>query len=366
MLHRWFAQPWAFWLLTLLPWLGMVAFFSLRRRRRALARLGSLLALQVLVSQRNGLRAVRALCLVGGLLFLIAGIAGPQWGRDWELTTKPGRDLVVVLDLSRSMLAEQPSRQERARRALADLLGNVRQAGGHRLALIVFAAKPRLVCPLTHDYDHFALVLSQQDAANVPAELRPTPQGPTSGTRIGAALLAAVEAHDPHKRGFQDILVVSDGDDPGGDGEWRVGLDEAHKNDIPVLTAGVGDPNSPSRIPDADGYYQHDGEVVWTRLEEKPLEEIARRTHGVYFPVRTEPFPLGQRFRSYVEQKLATDENEDALPVYRPRYPWFFGAALALFALLMAVGRTGGPGGSDPDREFGDEAEGPPPPVIVD
>src|SRR5262249_28083970 len=110
-LRSWFAQPWALWLLLLLPVLGLYVLRARRRRRRALSLLGNPVALQFLLVTRLGPRRLRGTCVALGLLALIVGIAGPQWGRDWEWATAPGRDLVVLLDVSRSMLAEQPSRQ---------------------------------------------------------------------------------------------------------------------------------------------------------------------------------------------------------------------------------------------------------------
>src|SRR5688500_19710345 len=115
MVQDWFANPWAFWLFCLMPLLSVVGFFTLRRRRRALTRLGNLLTLEILISTRGWLRFVRA-CLVSlAMTLLVVGIAGPQWGRDWSQSVAPGRDLVIVLDLSRSMLAEQPSRLQRSK-----------------------------------------------------------------------------------------------------------------------------------------------------------------------------------------------------------------------------------------------------------
>src|SRR5262245_23267359 len=149
------AWPAALWLLAALPVLWVLGIRAWFRRRRALRRLGSGLALRALTTPPRGVRALQALCWSSGLTTLIAGIAGPRWGADASQVATSGRDLVVVLDLSRSMLAEQPTRQERARRALFDLAESLQRRGGHRIALVVFAARAKLVCPLTHDYDHF-------------------------------------------------------------------------------------------------------------------------------------------------------------------------------------------------------------------
>jgi Ca-activated chloride channel family protein len=256
----WFTNPWAFWLLGLLPFLALVGLLSLRRRRRALARLGTLSALLTLAARRTGLRFLRGLCLFAGLGLIILGVAGPQWGRDWEEAVASGRDLVVVLDLSRSMLAQDvlPSRIERARRALRDLSYTVQRHGGQRLALIVFAARAQVVCPLTHDYDHFRLAVAQQDPANAPRDLRPRPGGPTSGTRIGTGLEAAVKALGTGSGAAATILLLSDGDDPGRDDEWQQGARAAKKRQVPVFAIGIGKPRpvkgEPVFIPFAGDY----------------------------------------------------------------------------------------------------------------
>jgi Ca-activated chloride channel family protein len=288
--------------------------------------------------------------VTAGLILLVLGIAGPQWGRRplraEELA--PGRDLVVVLDLSRSMLAEQPSRQERALAALGDLADALQARGGHRVALVVFAAHARLVFPLTTDYDHFRDALTHQDADNLPRALHPHAGDlAASGTRIGEALRTAVLAHDPVNKGAQDILLVSDGDDPAGDEEWSAGVEAARALAIPVYTVGIGDPAAASSIPTRNGSLMHKGMPVTTRLEEKPLEEMARRTHGRYLPARTNGVALGKWWRSMIASGRGRQPTEapEALPLYRPRYAWFFAAALGCFALglLASAWKARGP-----------------------
>src|SRR5204863_5466024 len=128
----------------------------------------------------------------------------------------PGRDLVVVLDTSRSMFAESPTRLERARAMLLDLAGQLRQRGGNRVGLVVFAARPRLLCPLTHDLDHFALVVQGIDPDGPDLDLE-YPEQP-SGTRLGLGLVEGVRAFDGLAPGAgggsRDLLLLSDGDDP--------------------------------------------------------------------------------------------------------------------------------------------------------
>lgn len=346
LLRHWFANPWALWLLVLLPALGILATLARRRRRWCLAQLASRPTLAALTTGRRRFRALGALGSSMGLALLIAGIAGPQWGRDREQQMALGRDLVVVLDLSRSMLADDvvgnasPNRLGRARDALADLADEVQRRGGHRLALVVFAARAKVVCPLTRDYDHFREALANLDPADPLLEIGPGPEGPASGTRIGEGLRLAARTHEPRYHGHQDILLISDGDDPAQDEEWRAGIAAALEADIPVHTVGIGDPDNGGRIPQGSGYFLYNGQEVRTRLQEKPLEQIARRTRGIYTPARTKALPLGELFTEQLAARPGHEDQEDVLPAYHQHYEWFFGGALVVLSMevLLSAG----------------------------
>jgi Ca-activated chloride channel family protein len=362
-----FANPWAVWLLTVLPVLGLAAFLAWRRRRKAVARLGTLIALHSLRTTRGGLRRLRALCLVLGLVCLVAGIAGPQWGRAYEQSVATGQDLVVVLDQSRSMLAQDvlPSRQERAKAALRDLSYTLQRRGGNRVALVVFAAEAEIVCPLTHDYDHFRYALARQDAATVPLRLRPKARGRRSGTSIGAGLKKAVEALRSGSPSPGLILLVSDGDDPARDEDWEQGAQFAQQNHVPVFTLGVGNPRLPypTRIPLGDDFVRHPqtNRPVETRLVEKPLMEIARLTKGSYIGARTEALALGSLFKQWIEPRAMRTEPADTFPIYVQRYPWFFGAAFVFLGAAMALApvrsRREKPAGELPPAPLGEKKD---------
>ena len=284
-----FAHPRVLYLLiVLMPLLTVVSIVAGVRRRRALARLGSRPALEALASVSRWRRAVKSLFLSFSLSLAVVAAAGPQWGYEPEPVSAVGRDVVVVVDLSRSMLAEDvlPNRLERARHAVAELADVVQRTGGHRLGLIAFAGEARIVCPLTPDYDHFREALADLDPGDPLLAAKPSEFGVVSGTRLGKALGLAVQLHDPRKRGHQDILVLSDGDDPAREDEWASGADLARERGIPVYPVGIGNAAADSPIPGAAGRpIVHDGQEVRTRLEERPLEEIARVTGGVYIPL---------------------------------------------------------------------------------
>lgn len=345
-LQVWFAHPWAFWLFALLPAWGILTFLAVRRRRLAVARLGSLPALAALTVDRPYLRQLRVLSSLSAFVFLVVGMAGPRWGRDWEQTA-PVRDLVVLLDVSRTMLAESPRRLDRAREALLDLSRIVAQRGGYRLGLVVFAARAEVVCPLTRDYDHFRDALDNLDVVLTRATLRPSRDGPRSGTRMGAGLQAAARLHDPRFHGFQDILMISDGDDPLRDEEWRVGVQKCLAQKIPAHTVGVGDPDRGIPIPVGIGDSREDflrnGEnrPILTQLDETPLREIAFGTGGTYTLAGTKALPLEEWFRTRIESRPAREEDDESLPTYRLRSAWFFAAAFLMLTLEMTLGLQG-------------------------
>lgn len=344
-MRNFFAHPEALWLLAVLPVVTGLWLWSRRRQVVGLKKLGLPTAIAGLIQRRPQARRWQQVFLSLGLLVLVLACAGPRWGRDPRPPAVGGRDLVIVLDLSRSMLAEQPSRQERALRALRDLADTLEQRGGHRVALVIFAAQPQLVFPLTPDYDHFRAALAQVDANDRPPQLRPAAGGGTpSGTRIGAALELAVQTHEPRFQGAQDILLLSDGDDPGDDDEWTAGAAAARRQGIPVQTIGIGDPARPSPIPappGEQGFLRYQDQQVSSRLQERPLRAIADRTEGVYIPAHTLVLPLGRVFRETLEPRGRRQSGDlpdtAALPVYQQRASWFLALALGFLSLTMVV-----------------------------
>ena len=348
-LDRAFAHPWLLWLLAVPPVLSVLALLARRRRRKALARLGRVSTLAALTARRPFMLFLQAGCRTLGLPLLVLAAAGPQWGRDPLAVTAPGRDLVVVLDLSRSMLADDAvgvlsaNRLGRACDGLMELANTVQKTGGHRLGLVVFAARPRVVCPLTHDYDHFRDAVAGLSPDDPRIAVAPGSEPPPSGTRIGAGLSLAVRLHDVDAQGFQDILLISDGDDPAGDQEWRRGIAVARDSRIPVYTVGVGDPDQGARIPLVHGYLRHAGKEIWTRLQESPLQDIAARTGGLYTGARTDALPLAKLFAEQMEPRGGRESRDDEIAPYQQHSGLFFGAALFFLALELSV-PSGGAG----------------------
>jgi Ca-activated chloride channel family protein len=339
-----FARPELLWLLLLIPFLALINRYGLIRRRKAVAELGRPAAVAGLHTHPR--QHYRWLGVVYPLAWiaLLLGLAGPRWGKSDEPGVAVGRDLVVVVDLSRSMLAKDlandEARWEAARAGLIDLMEAVSRRGGHRVAVVVFAAKPKLLVPLTTDYDHVLAVIDDLDGYYPPPEIRPgADPAVTSGTRVGAALEVAVAAHDPRFPGSQDIILLSDGDDPQNDREWLRGADAARKAGIPIHTVGIGNPGAGSLIWVEDGFVElppMEGQppnFVRTRLHEEPLKQIAAETRGHYLASRREPPRLGEFFRSVIEPNPSRLVSDDAIPQLKDRAAWFLGTALVLLSL---------------------------------
>jgi Ca-activated chloride channel family protein len=332
-----FAHPELLFALAALPVVGLLSAYARQRGRRALLQIGGLVQGTVLAARTA--RRWRGWCVSLGMTCLALGMAGPQWGRDWSQSAAPGRDLVVVLDESWSMFAQQPARIERARDALRDLARALRVQGGHRVALVVFAGKARLACPLTHDLDHFAEVVGDIDLTAPDPEL----VGGTHGTRIGAALERALEAHDGPNPDARDVVLLSDGDDPARDGEWRAGANRCRAEKVAVQVVGFGDPDQAYPIPQGEKrWLTYNGAPVQTRLEEAPLRDIARITGGTYTAAGNRDVALGEFYLDHAGK--AQRDSADALPVQRQRYAWFLGPAFFLLTvpLLVPDRRRGG------------------------
>jgi Ca-activated chloride channel family protein len=334
-----FARSAALWLLLLLPLLALVNWRASRRRNAAKARIGRSATVAGQLTHPAVRRRWLGLAYPLAWVLLVLGIAGPQWGKSDETGVAVGRDLIIVIDLSRSMQADDmtdrnaPTRWEAARNAALDLLAGVARRGGHRVGVVVFAARAKVLCHLTTDYDHARAVIEDLDGLYPPPEIRPAAGTMViSGTRIGEGLIAAVKAHDVRFPGYQDIFLISDGDDPGDDKEWVHGADEARKANIPVFTVGLGNPDLGTPVDLGD-------ELISTQLQEEPLKEIAAQTRGQYIAARTSAPNLGDYFHTQLEPLPSREVSDESLPLPKERYLWTLLPALVLFAIGWLRGK---------------------------
>ncbi len=300
-----------------------------RKRRRLLAAwFGILKQSDHQRRQWRLLIAIRAI----GLSCLVISLAGPLGGETKSPTLAGQRDVMIVLDVSRSMLAEQPSRLDKAIRSLRTFTEGKRLPQGTRVGLVMFAAKPWLAFPLTADFEHLAATLDRLAAGEAPPDVRAKPDDFVSGTRLGAALKLAVESFPAANSNPCEIVLLSDGDDPEADDEWQLGLTVARTKGVPVNAIAVGEPGVAATIPDREGVLQFAGDVVKTEVQRARLDEIAQRTGGLSLTVERGDIPLASHLaKRWADAPSRTTESESTAAI-RParRIPWLL-AALAAF-----------------------------------
>lgn len=321
-----FHWPHLLWLLA--PVAALAVWDALRRRERARDRPK---ILRVWAGVRRAAvgdsrRATRGRLLLWlGLALGVVSLARPQWGRIETPVFDQSREIILSLDLSRSMLAPdvRPSRLERARLLIQGLLDGLR---GERVGLIVFAGTAFLQVPLSADYE----VLNEFLPELSPRFL---PQG---GTDYQAMLRAAIEAFGAGGGAADRFLIaLSDGESQTED--WKNLVDDLKKRNIRVLALGVGTPEG-ALLPDGSGGYVKDerGAVVLSKLDSSTLQELARATGGVYADASAW-VDLGRLLKQTVEAGRSGEFQERREVLHIERFQWAL--APALLCLLLSFWR---------------------------
>ena len=312
--------------LLLIPLLGVFLWFADNARRRALERFGDselVRRLTETVSQRA--RILKPLLLVTGVAFLVASLARPQFGTRVETVRREGKDVVVAVDLSRSMLAEDvaPSRLQRAK---LEILRLIERLEGDRIGLVAFAGQAFVQSPLTTDYAAASLFLNAMDVDLVPVQ----------GTDLGKALTVSIDSFDDEVREHRVLIVVTDGEDH--EGEVEAATARAVELGVRVFTVGIGSTEGVP-IPEIDergrrqGFKRDaDGNVVTTRLDETTLRRVADATGGSFY--RSTP-QIGE-LDALVEDIEAVGGREiDAREVtqFEEQFQIFLGLAILLLII---------------------------------
>ncbi len=269
-------------------------------------------------------------CLLVALGALIIALCGPRWGRSAERVMTRSRNVMLVVDVSRSMLAEDvhPNRLGRAK---ADLIDLVDELHGDRAGLMVFRGKAVLLCPLTQD----VAFLRQAIDALAPDS------APPGETDIADALAKALLTFDEAESGHNAIVLISDGEDLAG--RAAALASEAGKRHIPVFTVGIGSASG-ATIPTGVTPLTHEGKTVTTRLTEATLQEIATLSGGRYVPLATAgtaQTTLGSVYRRYLARLSAADHEEEMSERLADRSFGFvvLAAVLILAAACGSLGR---------------------------
>ena len=320
-----FARPEWLHALWLLP-LGAALFWWAEQRRRALIsrivapKLRSLLA----GSTSPFRRWLRAACVLGALGLLAVTLAGPQLGYDTLEVPHRGRDVIIAMDVSRSMLATDvaPTRLQRAKLLAEDLVGEL---GSDRLGLVAFAGSAFLQAPLTLDHGAVLAAVDELDTDLIPK----------GGTNIAAAIRACEEAFGKAEGFSRAIVIISDGEELDADG--LEAARQAGAAGIRIFTVGVGSEEG-SEIPLGPGEFVRDqsGKVVQSRLDAARMREIAEVTGGFYVPLDEDAARLLSTDGIGRMQEVEMSASASRRPI--ERYQWPLGVAVALLCLQALVG----------------------------
>ncbi len=314
------------WLLALLPLL-MATALMLRRRTKLLDRMAKQgLWPTMLPGHSPKRKRFKNFVRVLAIALAIAAVARPQWGFKWEEVRQRGLSIIVALDTSKSMLAQdiKPNRLQQAKWGVRDLLKELR---GDRIGLVAFSGNAFLQCPATIDYAAFMMMLDDVYAGIVPV----------GGTDLFQALETSIESFEKSEETQADkvIILISDGE--GHTGDPLALLPTLKAEGIRVFTIGVGTKEG-ELIQTSDGFVKDKtGNVVKSSLNEDMLERIAFETGGFY--VRSAPGDFGlERVYQQGIAELQREERESRMSkTWTERFQWLLGAALLLLLIEATV-----------------------------
>lgn len=292
------------------------------RRAAALGDPGLVRELMPSVSGAKGWLRTVLFALAFGLFAI--GLARPRIGAKLATRETHGAEIMICLDVSNSMLAQDysPCRLERAKLAISRIVDKL---DGDRIGLIVFAGSSFVQLPITTDYVSAKMFLSSINTESVPVQ----------GTAIADALLTAARGFSLQSEKSRAVIVITDGenheDDP---------VEAASKlaeSGIRVYTIGVGSTHGQPIPKDGDLMKDNDGNIVVTKLDETILQQIAKVGGGAYVHAGDGEFglnPIIEDLKRLEDEKF----NSVVFEEFDEQYMYFFGAALALFILEMLIG----------------------------
>ena len=272
---------------------------------------------------------IRTFLIFGSLVLLVITLMRPQGNPVVQTITKRGRDLVFVIDVSRSMLAEDlgPNRLGKAKQLVSDVVDILE---GDRVGLLVFSGASAVKSPLTLDYHYFKNVLNRISPDDINR----------GGTLMGDAIRTVSERlfYDNDNK-YRDVILITDGEDH--ESFPIQAAEEAAERGIKIHTVGLGDPDGttiPIRKSGAYKLLKYKDETVKTKLDETTLKRIAEITEGVFIPVRTHRVDLADLYRNHIAVADKREAESRETKVWSELFQFFLGIAIIL---LMAEALLG-------------------------
>lgn len=320
-----FAQAQYLFLILLIPIFFLMQALVFKLRARRIRKFGDETLVRQLMPSYSRSRAwVRLTLFSIGFFFFVIGLSRPQIGAKLKEHETKGAEIMIVLDVSNSMLAEDysPNRLERAKLAISRLVDKLRE---DRIGLIVFAGNSFVQLPITTDYVSAKMFLNTISTESVPIQ----------GTAIGDAINTAVRSFSIQSEKSRAIIIITDGenheDDP------VAAAAQAAEMGVRVFTIGVGSPEGKPIPVDGELMKDKDGNIVVTRLDESVLQEVAKAGNGVYVRAGNSEFglnPIIDDIRKMEDEKYKSIVFEE----FDEQFMYFLGIALFFFVLEMLVG----------------------------
>lgn len=322
--------PHLLWLLLLLPAVAAFFLWALRRRQAALQRFAEARLLPILTPDLDTRRyRWSAGSIIAAIGLLLIAVAGPQWGFHWEEVQREGVDLILAVDTSRSMLAEdvKPNRLERAKLGIQDLVAQLR---GDRVGLVAFAGSAFTQCPLTLDYAAFGESLRALQIGIIPK----------GGTAIAEAMRTSIDAFEGHQGKHTALILITDGEDHGGDIDEAI--QQASERGIRIYTVGIGSPDGDLIPITVDGQQtfvkDRKGQVVKSRLDEAVLQKVAAETNGAYVRAAGPSLGLDQVYADYISKLDKRELKSTMEKKFEQRFQLPLLAAVLLLLIEPLIG----------------------------
>lgn len=321
-----FANNEYFFILLLIPALVLFYYFAFKWKTRAMARFGSLDLIKRLCQSTSRRRqVVKSILIVCAVAFMVLALARPQIGTRLEEVKREGVDIIVALDVSLSMLAEdiKPSRLAKAKHEVAAFIDLLE---GDRIGLVAFAGQAFMQCPLTLDYGAAKTFLDIMDPSLIPEP----------GTNVGAAITMAMQRFESQERKYKVLILITDGEDHGENAQQVA--EAAGKEGAVIFTVGIGSPQGvPIPIYDDRGNQKgfkkdRKGEVVLTKLDRLTLEKIALTTGGKYYQSAT-----GETRLEKIYEEISKMEKKELASMKFAQFEDRFQYVLILAILLLAL-----------------------------
>lgn len=314
------------YLLWLLLALMVFYIYVFRKHSKLLSKWGDLSLVNRLITGVSSVKKkLKIVLLLGIILFIIFTLMQPQWGYHWQEMKRKGIDIVIALDTSKSMLADdaKPNRLEMAKREIKDLLNIL---PGDRAGLVTFAGTSFVQCPLTLDYGTFKLFLDYVNTNSIPQR----------GTNIGDAIKKSLKAFEQGSNKHKAVILITDGEDHMERIEQA--SREAKKEGIPIYVIGVGtEEGSPIPVIDNEGNKTYlkdkNGNIVLSRMDDIILKKLALITGGAYINAAGGSMALDKLYAERIS-KIEKKELESAKRrIYENRYQTPLWIALILLLL---------------------------------